>query len=561
MKAARIGRQDSSLFLVICLFITCLIMLPVANLIVSSLTTTRFGFYVGLTLANYYAAYTDPRFIPTLLNSAVYAVGSTFLGLSIATAIAWIVTRTNTPLKGLTELMPLLPLLLPPMMDTIAWIFLIAPRAGILNHFLAETFGIGPVFNAFSLPAMIWVFGLSEVPLMYLIILPSFLSTDPTLEETAYMSGASPLKTLRLVTLPLSFPVLLSAMAVGLLHAVSSFETPTLQGIPGGIPVFISLIYDAAELEFNYGLAVAYATTLLILTLYLVWFYLRVTRIGDKYAAVTAKGTKPRIIDIGNWRFVALTLVLLYFAVAIILPFGVVFITSVIPTFTYEFFKDFSAHLTAYNYAMVLGSSTFLGGMINSLYVGLATALITVFTGALMSYIIHRTSVRGRRVFEAVGTIPLGFPGLVLSLGLLLAYLGTPLYNSVLGILAAFVIFYLPYALRITSGALLRIHREIDEAARVHGASWWSDFTRITLPHMTPALATSCFYVFISAYRQIGAAVLLTGPGTSYGAVTLFEFYTVGQWAEAAAGSMIYAVLLLTFMLLAKYVLKVGVRL
>lgn len=165
--------------------------------------------------------------------------------------------------------------------------------------------------------------------------------------------------------------------------------------------------------------------------------------------------------------------------------------------------------------------------------------------------------VCGKRLLEAVGTISLGVPGLILSLGLLMAYVGTPVYNSVLGILLAFVVFYLPYGIRIISGALVRVHNEMEEAALVHGAAWRQVFTKITLPMLKLALASGFLYIFIAAYREVGAAVLLTGPGVSYGAVTLFDYYRSGQWAESAAGSIIYALVLMMFVMTARYVFKI----
>ena len=557
MKLLGLAKSSFRLPILLSIIVAGLVLLPIVNLVVSSFTTVRLGARTEITLSNYYAAYAEPRFIPTLVNSIVYAGGSTILGLSIAIALAWIVARTNTPLKGATQLMTVFPLLMPPMMDNIAWIFLLAPRAGILNKFLSETFGIQSGLSAFSLPAMIWVYGLSLVPLMYLMVLPAFLMMDPSLEEAATISGASLPRTFATVTLPLLLPAVLSAAIVGFLHGLRSFETPTLQGIPAGIPVFVSLVYEAAELEFNYGLAVAYSILLLLITLTLVWLYVRVTKMGQKYSAVSGRGMKPKLVHLGKWRFVTLAFVLSYFAIAVILPFIVVIITSLIPTFTYDFFKGFISHMTSDNYTTVLRQPAFINGLVNGLLIGLATASIVMISSATMSHLVHRSQTPGRKIFEAIGTIPLAFPGLVLSFGLLLAYIGTPLYNTALAILASFIIFNLPYGLRITSGALLRIHKEMDEAAVVHGASWRAAFTKITLPLARPALVSGFFYIFLAAYREVGAAVLLTGPGVSYGAVTLFEYYRLGQWAETAAGSVIYAGLLVTFLLVAKYVSKI----
>ncbi len=550
-------RQYMSVPFMVSVFIAALILLPIANLTLSSFTTTRLGFRTGFTLSNYLAAYTDSRFAPTLANSLIYAGGSTFLGLMIAIAFSWMVTRTNTPLKKFFGVLPLFPLLLPPMMDNIAWIYLLAPRSGVLNRFLIENFGIGSVFNVFSLPAMIWVFGLSLVPLMYLMILPAFLMEDSSLEEAAYLSGAGILKTLRVVTLPLLMPTIVSATLIGLLHGLRSFETPALQGIPGNVPVFISLIYESAELDFNYGLAVAYATTLLIITLFLVWAYLRVTRVVGKFSAVTGRGIRPKVADIGRWRYVGFSLLLSYCFIAIVLPLITIIIGSITPFFSYEVFTRFYQYFTLSNYGKVINHPTFVKGILNGLYIGLGVSFTTVFIGAIMAYFVQRSKILGRKIFESLATASLGFPGLVLALGLLSVYIGTPLYGNLLGIFIALIIVYLPYSFRISSGSLIRIHPEIDEAAYVHGASLGQTFRMITMRLLRPALASGLFYIFISAYREVGAIVLLTGPGASYGAVTLFEYYRLGQWAETAAGSVIYVILLFSFLLLAKYALKI----
>src|SRR6266513_1374315 len=185
-------------------------MTPVVVVLWRSFTTGRLGFTVGLNLTNYLRVFGDKDIVPMLSNSLIYAGGAAALGTGLGALLAWIVARTNTPGKGLVELMPLYPILMPPIMKNIAWILLLAPRSGILNGMLQQFFGIEtPVFNAFTMAGMVWVFGLACVPLGYLFLLPIFLSFDPSLEESAYIAVSKPLNTMFRIPCPLTTPALL----------------------------------------------------------------------------------------------------------------------------------------------------------------------------------------------------------------------------------------------------------------------------------------------------------------------------------------------------------------
>ena len=197
--------------------------------------------------------------------------------------------------------MPLYPILMPPIMKNIAWILLLAPKSGILNNMLQDFFGIeGQIFNAFSMAGMVWVFGLACVPLGYLFLLPVFLSFDPSLEESAYIAGSRPVHTTLRITFPLAVPAFLSALVLNFLRGLRSFETPVLQGTPGNINVFVSRVYDSMALEFNTGLATAYSVVLVVLSVITLFFYIRATRFSERYATITGKGYKVKVLDIGR---------------------------------------------------------------------------------------------------------------------------------------------------------------------------------------------------------------------------------------------------------------------
>ena len=533
------------------------IITPVVIVLWRSFTTGKLGFSVGLTLTNYVRVFSDRDILPMLGNSVVYAGGAAVLGTGLGALLAWIVARTNTPGKTLVELMPLYPILMPPIMKNIAWILLLAPRSGILNNMLQQIFGIeAQPFNAFSMLGMIWVFGLACVPLGYLFLLPVFLSFDPSLEESAYIAGSKPANTMLKITFPLAIPAFFSAFVLNFLRGLRSFETPVLQGVPGNIKVFVSRVYDSMALEFNSGLATAYSIVLVALSVVVLVVYVRATRFSERYATITGKGYRVKVIDIGPWKYVTFLAVFLYFLVGIAIPFVVLIVVSMIPYFDYDTFMAFPSNLVLSNYYTVMRHPSFVTGLYNSLVLSVTIAVVTVLAGIVMAFTIYRTRAYGAKVFEFIGTLPLAFPPLVLSVGLVIVFLGTPLYNSLWALGLGLFVAYFPYAFRNASGSIVNIHKELDEAAWVHGAKWRHVFFKITLPILKPAVGGALFYIFIEAIRNVDVAVLLTSPGKEYGPVTLFEYFRVGQWAEAAAGGVIYLIILIVAVSVAKFAFK-----
>ena len=533
------------------------IITPVLVVMWRSFTTGKLGFTVGLNLTNYLRVFTDRDLVPMLSNSVIYAGGAALLGTGLGASLAWIVARTNTPGKGLVELMPLYPILMPPIMKNIAWILLLAPRSGILNGMLQQFLGIDTlVFNAFSMAGMIWVFGLACVPLGYLFLLPVFLSFDPSLEESAYIAGSKPVRTMFKITFPLALPAFTSALVLNFLRGLRSFETPVLQGTPGNIKVFVSRVYDSMALEFNTGLATAYSVVLVVMSIITLYFYIRATRFSERYATITGKGYRVKVIDIGPWKYLTFAAVLLYFLVGIVIPFIVLIVVSMIPYFDYDTFMRFPFNAVLTNYYTVLRHPSFMTGLYNSLILSVTIAIVTVLAGIVMAFTIYRTRAAGTKVFEFIGTLPLAFPPLVLSVGLLIIFIGTPLYNSLWALGLGLFVAYFPYAFRNASGAIVNIHKELDEAAWVHGARWRHVFFKITLPILKPSVGGALFYIFIEAIRNVDVAVLLTSPGKEYGPVTLFEYFRVGQWAEAAAGGVIYLIILIVAVSVAKFAFK-----
>src|SRR5690348_9024991 len=258
-----------------------------------------------LTVGAFRDAYSAVGLGTMLLNSFAFAFGSTVLALVVGTALAYLIVRTDVPGKPLMYAASVVPLIIPGILHSIAWTFLLDPRNGIVNTWFIEKLGL-PAFNLYSIPGMIFVEGLHLSPLVFLLMVASFRSMDPSLEESAVMSGASMWRVFFRVTLPLARPALYAAILIMGVRCLESFEVPAVIGLRNHVWVFTSRIYDALHaLSPDYGTAGALATTLLLLTSLGVWWHSRLAHRARSFQTVTGKGFRPRPMPLGAWKWPA----------------------------------------------------------------------------------------------------------------------------------------------------------------------------------------------------------------------------------------------------------------
>src|SRR2546426_5278292 len=277
------------------------------------------------TFGNYAEAYGSADTWILFGNSLKFATGAAALSFVIGTTLAWMNERTNTPFKGLFFALSVIPLIIPGILFTVAWILLGSPKIGLINLVLQRIFDPDAVFiNVYSLAGMVWVDGLHYSPVAFLLMTAAFRAMDPALEESAVMSGAGVLQVASRITLPLAWPAVFATLLILFVRAIESFEVPALLGLPVGIQVFTSAIYQAVHrYPSQIGLASAYAVTLLVLTTIGVYFQSRLSSSGSKYATMTGKGFRPRPIDLGGWRYVTTAIFLVYALLIVVLPFAV----------------------------------------------------------------------------------------------------------------------------------------------------------------------------------------------------------------------------------------------
>ena len=509
------------------------------------------------TLGNYTTAYTNPETLVTLWNSLQFAFGGALVAFVIGTALAWMNERTNTPMRRLFYALSIVPLIIPSILFTIAWIMLASPKIGILNMVVVSLFGLEkPPFNIYSMWGMIWVDGLHYSPMAFLMMSAAFRSMDPSLEESAVMSGSGVLGTLRRVTLPLVLPAIFATLLTLFVRAIESFEVPALLGLPAGISVFTSAIYQAIhQFPSQVGLAAAYAALLLLLTSGGIYIQARISSSGNKYSTITGKGFRPRPIDLGPWRYFTAGIFILYFALIVALPF-LVLLWSSLQKFYSVPSMEAARRLTLDGYRYVLASDNIRNAAINSVWMSIACATIVMLLTAVVCWIVVKTKIPGRWLLDNLASLPMVFPGLVLGLSIMVFYLtfDVGIYGTFWIILLAYVTRFMPYGLRYNTTSMIQIHKDLEDSASMSGASWFTVFRRVILPLLKPGLVAGWIYVMIVSIRELSSSILLYSPGNEVISIVIWELWENGQYVELSALSVLFMLMLLMLVALAQFV-------
>ena len=516
------------------------------------------------TLENYAAAYGSSETARLFWNSLKFAVGASLFSFSLGTALAWMNERTNTPFKTLFFALSIIPLVIPGILFTIAWILLGSPKIGILNLALQHWFGLEkPLFNVYSLAGMTWVDGLHYSPMAFLLMTAAFRAMDPSLEESATMSGANLFQVARKVTLKLVWPAILATLLVLFVRAVESFEVPALLGLPVGIHVFTSAIYQAVHrYPSQIGLASAYGTTLLVITSIGVYFVSRLSGRGSRYATMTGKGFRPRRIDLGPWRWVAAAVFVAYALMIVVLPFSVLLWSSFQKFYSVPSWQALH-NLTLDPYRFIFSYPGLARTVGNTLLLSFGSATFIMLVTSVICWITVKTRLPGRWLLDNVASLPMVFPGLVLGLAIMIFYLNVDvgIYGTMWIMFIAYVTRFMPYGLRYNTASMLQIHKELEESAAMSGASWGTTFVRVILPLLKPGLVAGWIYVMIVSIRELSSSILLYSPGTEVLSITIWELWENGQYVELSALGVLFILALFVLVMAAQWLGgKFGVR-
>jgi iron(III) transport system permease protein len=521
----------------------------------------------ALTLNAFRDAYSAVGLSEMALNSLWFAAGTTALAVSLGTLLAFLIVRTDVPGKPLMFAASLVPLIIPGILHTIAWIFLADPNIGVLNQHVIRPVTGGHSFNVLSMWGMIWVEGLHLAPLVFLLMAAAFRSMDPALEESAIMSGA-PLRTVfRRVTAPLVRPALYASVLIMAVRALESFEVPALLGLPNGIWVFTSRIWVVLnEKPPSFSKAGAYAMSLLLLTSIGVLWQSRLSKRSRAYQTVTGKGFRPRPIRLGVWRIPAVLFILAYFLIAVAAPLLIIAYASTQVFYTPPTHETLS-NMSLQQYKDVINNDIVVTALKNSLILGIGVATAAMLVTAVAAWIVIRTQIPGRWMVDNLAFAPLVVPGLVLGVALLFVYLRVErdfrigIFGSLWILFIAYFTRYMPYGMRYSSTSMFQIGRELEESAQTSGASWFQAFRRVVLPLLVPGLVAGWIYILIVSVRELSSSILLYSPGNEVLSIVIWEQYQNGQFTQLAAlGMMMVGALVVLVTIAYKLGARIGVR-
>ena len=525
---------------------------PLALLFIKSFAISRPGQPIVWGLDGWTAAFTDA-------NLAI-AIGNTFyLGLvrvaitsALAIFFAWVVTRTDTPFKGFIEVTLWLGFFLPLLPMTMGWILLLDPYYGLINKFLTAAFALSqPPFDIYSYWGIIWCHLAFSTSVRFLLMTPAFTAMDAALEDAARTSGSSNLGVLMRITIPILAPAILASTALGFIRSLESLEIEMVLGIPAGIYVVPTKIWDYIHWEPPlYERATALCSIFLLFIFLLIWLHRTYLR-GREFTTVTGRSYMVRTFPLGRWRWVTCGFCMLFIFVMIILPL----LTLVMGTFM-EFFGNFDVEntWTVRHWTDVFTDPVFLRSLKNTLILGLGSALVGTVLYALTSYMIVRTRLPGRSVIDVLSWLPWALPGVLISLALLWAVLGSGdyiklVYGTVSLLVLAIIIKEMPLGTQIIKAGVLQIANELEEASSTSGASWLASFRRILLPLLRPTMMAVAIITFISAARDIPTVIFLSTHDTRTLSLLMLD-YIADANKEKSAVLGVFLVLLIFALLL-----------
>jgi iron(III) transport system permease protein len=529
-----------------------LIAFPLCKLLLVSLYT-RTGVF---TFGNYIAAYGRARYVESLVNSLLLATETSLISVVFATPMAWAISRTNMPAKGLVWALVFGAFILPPYLGAIGWILLAGPNAGFVNVVWRWLTGAtDPLVNVYTFQGLAFVMAFQSFPLIFIFVKSALDLVSSELEDAANILGAGTWKTMWKVTLPMAFPSIVGGAIIVFLETVALFGTPALIGIPARINTATTQLWQFFESPVRVEVAAAYSIPLLLITLAMVgaqrWFLHR-----KGFIAQTGKGGERRPIEFGAGRFVLLAWCLAIGLVSVVMPALVLLEAS----FARAWGRGPSlSNLTIANYRfLIFEHETALSSIWNTLWYSGASATLAAVLALLVAYIISRRLVRFAPVLGFLAMAPFVIPGIVMAIGFYAAFARPPfaLYGTAAIIILAFTARFLPIAFASSSAAMSTLHPEMEEAARILGCGRLRTIARITAPLLKKSLMGGWLVVFIVATRELSAAIFLVGPNTRTMAVLLYDLSEAGNFEVVAALGFI--LLAITMVLVAIGMMAIG---
>jgi len=555
--------------LLISLFISILFIIPLFFLIFGSFylqigTSQRPS--VDLALAILKRVVIDN---PVVFNTLVQALVGAAFAMILGVVYSWIVLRTDVPGKRVLAFIPYLIIAVPVLFKMFAWTYIFSPRIGMGNILLIRLLGsFAPIFDIYTLAGMTFAIAVGGIPFVYIFIEPAIKNMDPSFEEASRISGSGYVRTLFRVTIPVLLPAIFSSFLLVAIFGIENIEGPLLIGNPGGIPTLASQVFYAQRERIPPAYFDAAVISALYFAIMLVAFglYMWSTRKTFKFVTVTGKATQQRMLKLHKLKYVAFAVCFIIAFFSFILPFSVLVLMSFLSLYTVGQNYAVTMVFTLSNYVNALSLPLFTQALLNSFLFSAIAATGATLLGVLMTYTALKSKVRGSRLIEYFGSLPMSFPGIVYGLAIFWTFLFFPgvntLYGTIWPVIFALLIIRLPHSTRIISGNLIQISNEMEEAARVAGASWTRTMRTVILPLLKLGLTNSVVFVFIQSVKELGAPILLVTAQTPVLMVLLMNMYGQhpGLQYEVAAAAVMVTLIICTALMVYQVIEKLQKR-
>ena len=520
---------------ILILIVGFLVLTPLFLMILNSFQTARPGQPIVWGIDGWIKAFTTPGIVKAMTNTVSLALARQAIALLVGAFFAWLIARTDIPMKGMLEFFFWLSFFLPALPETMGWILLLDPKYGLMNQGLISLGVLSqPIFNIYSFWGIVWAHMGGTVSVKVMLLAPAFRNLDAALEEASKISGASGTRTFFRIVIPVMMPAILVTTILGLIRSLEAFEIELLLGTPIGLQVYSTKIHELVTWEPpQFAPAMALSTIFLGALLLMVAFQRKFIR-GRSYETITGRGFTIRPTPLGRWRYPAFALVLLFAVFVTLVPTTLLLMGTFMKLFGFFHIAD---PWTLDNWRTTLSDPVLMRSIWNTLAIGLGSGLVGVLFYSLIAYVVVKTRHSGRGLLDFLSWLPWSVPGILLGVALLWTFLQTkiflPIYGTIYILMIAMVIKSMPFGAQMIKSVLIQLGSDLEEASKVCGGTWYHTFRRVIFPLIMPALITVGLVGFISAARDISTVVLL-GSGKSRTLSLLMLDFAAGAEFEKA---------------------------
>ncbi|MDO4559896.1 MAG: iron ABC transporter permease [bacterium] len=472
----------------------------------------------------------------SLMIAACVTVTCTFVG----TLFAWLVTRTDLPFKETMKVLFTVPFMLPAFIGALAWKMLLSPRAGYINQlWMAITGTRSALFNIYGFWGIVIIETMYLFPFVFIQVSGALERMDPTLEESARISGAGLFTITRKITIPLIMPAVVAGALLVCLYSLSHFGTPAILGTEVGIYTIPTMIYELIHQSAGSFTAIRAATVLSVVLVLsaavILYAQNRVIKSG-RFQIIAGKSVRPTVLKLRGLRMPLFIFCCVYLLITVVMPTVTIFLVGFLNTYGLPLALE---NMSWENYRYVLFEWKLTKDAIwNSAYLSLSAAFVTMIAGGIISYVLVKLKVRGKWFLEFLGMLPFSLPGTVIALGVILTWsgrFGINIYNTAWIIFVAYIARYMAFSLKSNSAALEQVHDSLVEASRASGATPWQSLRDIVIPLIRPGMVAAFFLIFLPALRELTTSVLLYGPTTRTIGVAIYTLNEDGETVYACA--------------------------